>query len=41
MTDKEKYIHYWASTAKDDFDAVDVLFVGQKYLQALSLHICR
>jgi HEPN domain-containing protein len=35
MTDKEKYINYWASTAKDDFDAVDVLFAGRKYQQAL------
>ena len=35
MTDKEKYINYWALSAKDDLDAVDVLFSGRKYLQAL------
>jgi HEPN domain-containing protein len=35
MTDKQKHANYWAATAKDDLDAVDVLFLGKKYLQSL------
>lgn len=35
MTDKERHIQYWASTALDDIDAIDYLFAGGKYIQAL------
>lgn len=35
MTDKERYIRYWQTSAKDDLDAIDYLFQGGKYYQAL------
>jgi HEPN domain-containing protein len=35
MTDKEKQIAYWVSTAVDDLESIDYLFNGKKYVQAL------
>ena len=35
MTDKEKQIAYWVSTAIDDLESIDYLFNGKKYVQAL------
>jgi|ERR1017187_722939 HEPN domain-containing protein len=35
MTDKEKQINYWQSTAIDDLESIDYLFEGRKYVQAL------
>ncbi len=35
MTDKEKQIAYWVSTAVDDMESIDYLFNGKKYVQAL------
>jgi HEPN domain-containing protein len=35
MTDKEKQMTYWVSTAIDDLESIDFLFNGKKYVQAL------
>lgn len=35
MTDKEKQIKYWKTTAIDDLESIDYLFEGKKYVQAL------
>ena len=35
MNDKEEHIRYWEATAKDDLEAIDYLFNGKKYVQAL------
>jgi len=35
MTNKEENITYWEATAKDDLEAIDYLFEGKKYVQAL------
>lgn len=35
MKTKQEHINYWISQAEDDWDAVDALFVRQKYLQSL------
>lgn len=35
MINKEENITYWQATAKDDLEAIDFLFEGKKYVQAL------
>ena len=35
MKDKFGYIDYWKTTAIDDLEAIDFLFKGKKYVQAL------
>ena len=35
MMTKQQHIEYWINTAEDDWDSVDVLFNGKKYLQSL------
>ena len=35
VSDKQKQLNYWKSSAEDDLEAADVLFDGGKYLQAL------
>ena len=35
MNDKSKHINYWQSTAIDDLETVDFLFIAKKYVQAL------
>jgi HEPN domain-containing protein len=35
MSDKEKQVAYWLSTAVDDLESITILFEGKKYVQAL------
>jgi HEPN domain-containing protein len=35
MKTKEEHINYWLNQAEDDWEAVDTLFKGKKYLQSL------
>ena len=35
MTNKEKQIKYWETTAIDDLESINYLFEGGKYVQAL------
>ncbi|NCO56001.1 MAG: hypothetical protein COS14_01960 [Bacteroidetes bacterium CG02_land_8_20_14_3_00_31_25] len=35
MKTKQEHIDYWISQVADDWDAVDALFVRQRYLQSL------
>ncbi|MFA6922736.1 MAG: HEPN domain-containing protein [Bacteroidales bacterium] len=35
MKTKKEHIKYWIEQAKDDWEAVDTLFKGKKYLQSL------
>jgi|SRR3989304_2795612 len=35
MKTKEEHINYWIEEAEDDWEAVDTLLSGKKYLQAL------
>jgi HEPN domain-containing protein len=35
MMTKEQHINYWINTAEDDWESVELLFVGKKYLQSL------
>ena len=35
MMNKQQHIDYWINTAEDDWDSVELLFNGRKYLQAL------
>ncbi|MDR0792391.1 MAG: HEPN domain-containing protein [Chitinophagaceae bacterium] len=35
MMTKEQHIIYWINTAKDDWESVELLFAGKKYLQGL------
>ena len=35
MMTKQQHIEYWINTAEDDWDSVEVLFNGKKYLQSL------
>jgi len=35
MTTKEEHINFWLDQAKDDWEAVNTLLLGKKYLQAL------
>jgi len=38
---KQEYITYWTTQAQDDWEAVDVLFSGKKFLQSLFFaHLC-
>ena len=36
MMTKQQHIDYWINTAGDDWDSVELLFTGKKYLQSLS-----
>ncbi len=41
MNDKRNFIDYWKTTAADDLEAIDFLFKGKKYVQALFFaHLC-
>lgn len=35
MKSKEEHIQYWLTQAEDDWEAVNTLFEGKKYLQSL------
>jgi HEPN domain-containing protein len=35
MMTKQEHIDYWVNTAAEDWDTVEVLFNGKKYLHAL------
>jgi hypothetical protein len=35
MMTKQQHVEYWINTAEDDWDSVEVLFNGKKYLQSL------
>ncbi len=35
MTNKQKHIEYWNRSAIDDWEAIEFLMNGEKYLQAL------
>ena len=35
MMTKQQHIDYWINTAEDDWDSVELLFIGKKYLQSL------
>ncbi|MEW6507329.1 MAG: HEPN domain-containing protein [Bacteroidota bacterium] len=35
MKTKEEHINYWLNQAEDDWEAVDTLFKGKKYIQSL------
>ena len=35
MKTKEEHIQYWLEQAKDDWEAVETLFAGKKYLQSM------
>jgi HEPN domain-containing protein len=35
MQTKQQYIDYWVNTAEDDWESVEILFQGKKYLHCL------
>ena len=41
MNEKTRFIQFWKTTAIDDLEAIDLLFKGKKYVQALFFaHLC-